>query len=115
VTKGELKGNNMRKLKWYKFIEERIKGDKYIVWAATYKGNEGWFDLTVFPMSLPDKNEDGWEYRIDEYLPNGGITGEQYDSALDSTDKSYAPTAKVAMKWAEATLEGILEERRAKK
>jgi len=107
-----------KKLEWHEnteggWVDTGV--DKAYVWEATYTGKEGRFNLIVFPMSLIDKNEEGWEYRIDEVIQPSGKVREQYDSAFDSTNKSYAPTAKVAMKWAEATLEDMLEKRRAKR
>jgi len=109
--------DNMKKLEWYEDTEwgwSDLGVKKAKVWKTSYQGKEGWFDLVVFPMSIIDKDEKGWEYHIQKILPNGGI-GEEYFSEDSSNGNDHAPTAKVAMKWAEATLEDMLEERRAKK
>jgi len=112
----------MEKLKWYKYTEYTDFGqtelavDKATVWEAAYNGKEGLFTLDVYPLKLFNKNAKGWEYRITETEPTGDFKedGIEYDSAFEGSNYP-APTAKVAMKWAEAELENILEERRAKK
>ena len=108
----------MKKLKWYKdtgYGQTESAVDKATVWRATYNGKEGLFDLEVYPLKLIDKNAKGWEYRIIETEPNGepNEDGIDFDSFYE-TSGGYdsAPNPKVAMKWAEATLKDILEERR---
>jgi len=117
VTKDEIKGEDMKKLEWYEDTEwgwTDIGVNKAKVWRTAYHGKEGSFDLEVYPVKLLDKDAEGWEYRIIE--DNEGEVGEEYDATFESSNgNDHAPTAKVAMKWAEATLEDMLEERRAKK
>jgi len=108
----------MEKLKWYKYTEfgqTELAVDKATIWEAAYNGKEGLFTLDVYPLKLFNKNEKGWEYRITETEPSGDFKedGIEYDSTFEGSNDP-APTAKVAMKWAEATLEDMLE-RRAKK
>jgi len=111
----------MKKLEWYKdtgYGQTELAVDEAPVWRTTYQGKEGTFDLEVYPLKLIDKDLKGWEYRITE--DNGDDEEDEgtefdFDSGFEAGSGNHAPTAKVAMKWAEATLEDILEERRAKK
>jgi len=112
----------MKKLNWFEdtggaWSDEGV--DSATVWKTAYNGKEGSFYIEVYPLSLIHKDLKGWEYRIMETEPNGGAIKEdgfEYDSASESNNENdHAPTAKVAMKWAENTLEDILEEREAKK
>ena len=106
------------KLKWYEDIED----GKNRIWKTRYYGKEGIFNLVVYPLKLyykdglVSKDRKGWAFRIVEIKPNGDIKddGIDYDEAFDYNGED-APTAKVAMKWAEESLEDILKERRAKK
>jgi len=106
----------MKKLEWYEdtdggWTDDGVDSAK--VWRATYNGKEGLFFIEVYPASLINKDLKGWEYRIIEYNQEDW---DEFDSAFEADNESdYAPTAKVAMKWAEATLEDMLEERRAKR
>ena len=111
----------MKKLEWYKdteggWVDTGV--DEADVWKATYTGKEGTFDLEVYPVKLLNKNAKGWEYKIIEIEPDGTTIkddGFEYDAAFDSSNgNDHAPNYKVAMKWAENTLEDILEERKAK-
>jgi len=107
----------MKKLKWYKdtdFGQTEVAVYEAPVWRAEYCGKEGIFDLEVYPLKLINKNSEGWEYRIIE--DNGKGTGEEYDALLESSvGNDHAPTAEKAMKWAELTLNEMLEERREKR
>ena len=89
--------------------------DEAPIWETTYRGKEGSFYLEVYPLSLIDKNEKGWEYRIIENNEDDDEDELNFDSGFETGNGDHAPTAKVAMKWAEATLEDMLEEKRAKK
>ena len=107
----------MKKLKWYEDTEwgwTDIGVNKAKVWRTAYHGKEGSFDLEVYPVKLLDKDAEGWEYRIIE--DNGKGTEEEYDALFESSvGNDHAPTAEKAMKWAELTLNEILEERREKR
>jgi len=110
------KDKGMKKLEWYEdedggWTDDGVDSAK--VWRTTYNGKEGSFDIEVYPVSLVDKNVKGWEYRIIEDNEKGT---EEYDSLFESSiGNDHAPTAKVAMKWAENTLRDIIEERNTKK
>lgn len=109
--------DKMKKLEWYKdedYGRTEKAVDSATVWRTAYHGKEGSFDLEVYPLSLLNMDSKGWEYRIIEDTPSGD--GFEYDATFESSNgDDHAPNAKVAMKWAEATLEDILEERRVNK
>ena len=111
------KGETMKKLEWYEDEDVAFSyegEDEAKVWRATYDGKEGSFDLEVYPASLIDKKLKGWEYRIITEDSSG--YGVEYDSMIESSNaEDHAPDLKVAMKWAEETLEEILEKRRSRR
>jgi len=104
----------MKKLNWYEDEEDGWTDtavDSAIVWRAIYGGKEGLFHLEVYPLSLINKKFKGWEYKIIKDNKEG--TGEEFDSSFETSNgDDHAPTANVVKKWAESTLEDMLEERR---
>ena len=111
----------MKKLEWYKdtgYGRTELAVDKATIWEATYNGKEGLFSLEVYPLKLINKNAKGWEYKITETEPSGEPKedGIDFDSEFETSEgDDHAPTAEVAMKWAENTLRDFIEERKNKK
>jgi len=109
----------MKKLEWHKdtgYGQTELAVDEAPIWETTYRGKERSFYLEVYPLSLIDKDEKGWEYRIIENNEDDNEDELDFDSGFETGNgNDHAPTAKVAMKWAEATLDDILEEIKAKK
>ena len=118
MAKHESKKEMYEKLEWYEDIEDGHNK----VWKTRYHGNEGTFDIVVYPLKLRykdgliSKDRKGWSFRITEIEPNEDIKkdGIDYDDAFDYNGED-APTVDVAKKWAEESLKEILEERRSKK
>jgi len=99
--------DKIKKLQWYREEGNRLTKmgvDKDTIWRTELLTKEVDIYLRIFPMSLVNRNEQGWGYQV--LIGGKEYPLKEYVSAFDS--KVVAPTAEVAMKWAEATLEKML-------
>jgi len=107
---------SVKNLEWYEGEDGGWTDDgedSAKVWKAVYRRKNVSFYIEVYPLSLINKNLKGWEYRI--IWNDGGKNEDEYDSAFESCNGDFAPTDKIAMKWAEDTLSDILEDMKNKK
>ncbi len=90
----------MTKLDWYEDTDMGMS-DEGVEEAPVYRTHYKGYDLEVYPVSLIDKEADGWEYKI---------INEEKDVDFDSFSETsngydHADTPEEAMEWAESTLE----------
>jgi hypothetical protein len=98
------------KLKWYSDTESDMSGDgmdSAKVFRSGYSAKGlGSFDILVYPVSLINKSEKGWEYKLE----NEGEDFE-YDAIYESSNGAgdHASTSDECKKWAENTLQEFID------
>jgi len=89
----------------YGYLDEGVDEAKVYRTGIDYKGK--FYEITVYPMELIDKDLLGWEYKIYTLNKNGEIIDE-YNSAFYSEGR-YFPTLTEAKKASISTLREMLE------
>jgi len=103
------KNIKLKNVEWYENIEyaytDSGKEDK--VFEASVKMGNTTISITVYPLTLFDKDERGWDYRIIKQTNNGKII-EEYDAGVEH--EKHFKNAYEAKNASLVTLKEMLEE-----
>jgi len=96
------------KFKWYTDTEYAYVDlgiDHAIVYRAGAEAKNKYYEITVYPIKLINKDADGWDYRI-ATLQNGEVV-EEYDAGAEHED--HFPNEYEAKKASMVTLSDMLK------